>query len=74
MLKPHMQNVIGNLIEIAAQSNTEVLCLILEVLTTCVTVEDTVAGQFAPQLSELIVALIQNKRYFRIFKSPFNRL
>ena len=57
-----MQNVIGNLIEIAAQSNTEVLCLILEVLTTCVTVEETVAAQFAPQLSELIVALIQNKR------------
>lgn len=61
LLKPHMQNVIGNLIEIAAQSNTEVLCLILEVLTTCVTVEETVAAQFAPQLSELIVALIQNK-------------
>ena len=61
LLKPHMQNVMGNLIEIAAQSNTEVLCLILEVLTTCVTVEEQVAGQFAPQLAELIVALIQNK-------------
>lgn len=62
LLKPYMSRILGNLIDLASKSSDESLCLILEVLGACIEVDEETSSQFAPQISDLILAMLTNKR------------
>ena len=63
LLKPYMSRILNNLIDLASKSSDESLCLILEVLGACIEVDEDTSAQFAPQISDLILAMLTNKRY-----------
>ena len=62
LLKPYMSRILSNLIDLASKSSDESLCLILEVLGACIEVDEDTSAQFAPQISDLILAMLTNKR------------
>jgi len=61
LLKPYMSRILSNLIDLASKSSDESLCLILEVLGACIEVDEDTSAQFAPQISDLILAMLTNK-------------
>ena len=63
LLKPYMSRILNNLIDLASKSSDESLCLILEVLGACIEVDEDTSAQFAPQISDLILAMLTIKRY-----------
>ena len=60
-----MSRILSNLIDLASKSSDESLCLILEVLGACIEVDEDTSAQFAPQISDLILAMLTNKRYWQ---------
>jgi len=59
VLTPYMPKVLSSLLDISSTATTEVLCLILEVISECVRVNSTCLPSYSEQIVDLILALLQ---------------
>ena len=66
-----MPSVLGSLLDIATTASTEVLCLILEVITECIRVNSTCLPQYSEQIVDLILHILQKFKYVKVFKIHF---
>ena len=59
ILVPFMPRVLENLLDICNTATSEVLCLLIEVITECVNVDDTALPQFAEKIVDLVLNVLQ---------------
>ena len=60
---PRLGSIFENLIDIAAKASDEVASFTLEVLNSCIDLDETTSAKYSSNITDLILICLHQKRY-----------